>query len=98
MDKMFIFSINVFDLRSDTRILRYVLPAETIVPTTFIANIAVEIDDNDCWKTHAYASDELGYGLIVFSLQRMQAWRIEHGYFMPDPLRGDFHIGGNLLN
>lgn len=39
-------------------------------------------------------SDELGYGLIVYSWQRNISWRITHSYFMPDPLAGDYNIGG----
>lgn len=39
-------------------------------------------------------SDELGYGLIVYSWQRNTSWRITHSYFMPDPLAGDYNIGG----
>lgn len=39
-------------------------------------------------------SDELGYGLIVYSWQQNTSWRITHSYFMPDPLVGDYNIGG----
>jgi len=39
-------------------------------------------------------SDELGYGLIVYSWQQNTSWRITHSYFMPDPLAGDYNIGG----
>lgn len=72
---------------------RHEIKSEDIVPTTFIANIAVDIMD-DCNDAYAYFSDELGYGLIVFSLREQKTWRFEHSYFMPDPLRGDFNIDG----
>lgn len=39
-------------------------------------------------------SDELGYGLIVYSWRDNTSWRVKHSYFMPDPLAGDYNIGG----
>lgn len=39
-------------------------------------------------------SDELGYGLIVYSWEQNKSWRITHSYFMPDPLAGDYNIAG----
>lgn len=60
---------------------------------TFIANIAVDIGKS-CDDTFVYASDELGYGLIVYSWKDNESWRLEHSYFMPDPLAGDFNVAG----
>lgn len=47
-----------------------------------------------CEDTFAYFSDELGYGLIAYSWEQNKSWRFSHGYFQPDPLVGDFNIGG----
>ncbi|KAJ8914951.1 hypothetical protein NQ315_002475, partial [Exocentrus adspersus] len=91
------YAINIFDLKTDTRIRRYEFKPQDINSRTFIANIAVDlVDSNDCDKAFAYFTDELGYGLIVYSYAENRSWRFEHGYFMPDPLRGDFTI--NKLN
>lgn len=49
---------------------------------------------NTCDDAYAYLSDELGYGLIVYSWQENKSWRFTHSYFMPDPLKGDFNIDG----
>ncbi|KAJ3665026.1 hypothetical protein Zmor_000545 [Zophobas morio] len=87
------YALNVFDLKTNERIRRYQLRPEDINPNTFIANIAVDLGRN-CEDTFAYMSDELGYGLIVYSWQDNISWRFSHGYFMPDPLAGDFNIGG----
>lgn len=83
----------MYDLKTDRRIRRYVLRAEDIVASTFIANIAVDIGKN-CDDTFAYFSDELGYGLIAYSWEQNKSWRFSHSYYMPDPLRGDFNIAG----
>jgi len=32
--------------------------------------------------------------LIVYSFKENKSWRFEHPFFFPDPLRGDFNIGG----
>lgn len=61
---------------------------------TFIANIAVDLGKGGCDDAYAYLPDELGYGLIVYSWADHKSWRLHHSYFMPDPLAGDFNIGG----
>lgn len=85
--------MNIYDLKSDKRLRRYELRREDINDNTFIANIAVDIG-KDCSDTYAYMSDELGYGLIVYSWAENKSWRFTHSYFRPDPLAGDFNIGG----
>lgn len=87
------FALNVYDLTTDRRIRRYVFRPEDILASTFIANIALDMG-NSCEDTFAYFSDELGYGLIAYSWEQNKSWRFNHGYFMPDPLVGDFNIGG----
>ncbi|EDW66362.1 protein yellow [Drosophila virilis] len=88
------YAVNVFDLTTNTRIRRYVLRAEDTNPNTFIANIAVDIGKS-CDDAVAYFSDELGYGLIVYSWELNKSWRFSaHSYFFPDPLRGDYNIAG----
>ncbi|KAI9589298.1 hypothetical protein GQX74_007467 [Glossina fuscipes] len=88
------YAVNVFDLTTDTRIRRYELRSEDTNANTFIANIAVDIGKN-CDDAFAYFSDELGYGLIVYSWEQNKSWRFSgHSYFFPDPLRGDFNVAG----
>lgn len=85
------YALNIFDLRTNQRIRRYELRAEDINEDTFIANIAVDLGKT-CDDAHAYFSDELGYGLIVYSFKENKSWRFSHSYFLPDPLRGDYTI------
>ncbi|KPJ12548.1 Protein yellow [Papilio machaon] len=87
------YTLNVYDLNTNTRIRKYVFRPEDIVASTFIANIALD-EGPTCDDTFAYFSDELGYGLIVYSWERNKSWRFSHSYFMPDPLVGDFNIAG----
>lgn len=86
------YALNIFDLNTNQRIRRYVLRPEDINADTFIANIAVDMPGYSCDDAHAYLSDELGYGLIVYSYKENKSWRFSHSYFMPDPLAGDFTI------
>lgn len=51
----------------------------------------MEVNQN-CNDAFAYFSDELGYGLIVYSLKENRSWRFEHTFFQPDPLRGSFFL------
>lgn len=87
------YAIHVFDLKTDQRIRKYQLREEDILPGTFIANIAVDIGKT-CDDAFLYASDELAYGLISYSWELNTSWRASHGFFFPDPLLGDFNIGG----
>lgn len=87
------YALNVFDLYTNTRIRRYELRREDTNAETFIANIAIDIGGS-CQDAFAYMSDELGYGLIAYSWAENRSWRFEHGFFLPDPLKGDFNIGG----
>lgn len=88
------YAVNVFDLTTNTRIRRYELNPDDTNANTFIANIAVDIGRN-CDDAFAYFSDELGYGLVVYSWEQNKSWRFSsHSYFFPDPLRGDYNIAG----
>lgn len=87
------YAINIFDLNTDQRLGRYEFRSEDTNANSFIANIVVDIGES-CGDAHAYFSDELGYGLIVYSLRDNKSWRFMHSFFMPDPLRGDFNIDG----
>ncbi|XP_014208506.1 protein yellow-like [Copidosoma floridanum] len=88
------YTINVFDLTTDKLIRQYRLRPEDVNQNTFIANIAVDLGKGGCDDAFAYMSDELGYGLIVYSWQLNRSWRVYHSYFMPDPLAGDYNIAG----
>ncbi|XP_022115671.2 protein yellow-like [Pieris rapae] len=87
------YALSVYDLHTNQRLRRYVFRSEDIVPTTFIANIALDEGDT-CEDYFAYFSDELGYGLITYSWEQNKSWRFSHGFFLPDPLVGDFNIAG----
>lgn len=87
------YAVNIFDLNTNQRIRRYEFRPEDTNANTFIANTLIEVGDK-CEDTYAYFSDELGYGLVVYSFEENMSWRFEHSFFFPDPLRGDFNIGG----
>ncbi|OXU27142.1 hypothetical protein TSAR_003267 [Trichomalopsis sarcophagae] len=88
------YTLNVFDLTTDKLLRQYRLRPEDVNQNTFIANIAIDLGKGGCDDAFAYMSDELGYGLIVYSWQLNKSWRLYHSYFMPDPLAGDYNIGG----
>lgn len=88
------YGLHVFDLHTNEQIHYYQLQPSDTNKDSFIANIIVDVGRN-CSDTHVYASDELGYGLIVYSYAKDFSWRFEHPYFLPDPVGGDFNIGLN---
>lgn len=69
------YALHVFDLRTDRPLRRYQLRPEDTNADTFIANLAVDLG-HSCDDAFAYASDELGYGLIVYSWELNTSWRV----------------------
>lgn len=84
--------ILVYDLHNDNLLRKYVFPKDHMKEKSFFANIAVE--DADCENTFAYASDLAAPGLVVYSWKTQESWRVHHNFFHPDPLAGNFSIGG----
>lgn len=87
------FALHIFDLNTNTRLRKYNLNVADTNANSFVPNIVIDVGES-CEDSFMYAADALGYGLIVYSWQRNDSWRFEHGYFMPDPLAGDFTVSG----
>lgn len=81
----------VYDLHNDNLLRRYVFPDSQIKQKSFFANIAIE--DNECDDSYAYCADLAAPGLVVYSWKSDESWRVQHHYFHPDPLAGNFTIG-----
>lgn len=82
----------VYDLHNDNLLRRYRFPSSHIKQGSFFANLAVE--DADCENTFAYAADLGSPGLVVYSWAQEDSWRVQHNFFHPDPLAGNYSIGG----
>jgi hypothetical protein len=85
-------AIIIYDLSTDNLIRKYVFPADQVKEDSGFANIAIE--DTDCAKTYAYAADLGKPGIVVYSFDKNESWRITHHYFHPDPLACDFSVKG----
>ncbi|EDW04015.1 GH11563 [Drosophila grimshawi] len=82
----------VYDIHNDDLLRRYILPAGQSKQSSFFANLAVE--DGDCENTYAYMADLGSPGLVVYSWRDQESWRVQHHFFHPDPLAGNFSING----
>lgn len=82
----------IYDLHNDDLLRRHVLPASQAKHSSFFANLAIE--DADCENTYAYAADLGSPGLVVYSWRDQESWRVQHHFFHPDPLAGNFSING----
>ncbi|KAJ6646949.1 Protein yellow [Pseudolycoriella hygida] len=82
----------VYDLHNDNLLRRYPFPADQTKNESFFANIAVE--DGDCEDAYAYCGDLGAPGLVVYSWKSQESWRVNHHYFHPDPLAGNYTISG----
>ncbi|CAH2096530.1 unnamed protein product [Euphydryas editha] len=89
----FLPSIIIYDLKTDTILRRFVFPEDQVKEDSGFANIAVE--DTDCDKTYAYAGDVGKPGIVVYSWEKNESWRITHHYFHPDPIACDFSVKGH---
>ncbi|EDW64146.1 protein yellow [Drosophila virilis] len=82
----------IYDLHNDDLLRRHILPAGQSKQSSFFANLAVE--DADCENTYAYAADLGSPGLVVYSWRDQESWRVQHHFFHPNPLAGNFSING----
>lgn len=83
----------IYDLKTDNLLRKYTFPNDQVKEDSGFANIAVE--DNDCEKTYAYAADLGNAGIVVYSWENNDSWRIKHHYFYPDPVACDFSVKGH---
>ncbi|EFN87184.1 protein yellow [Harpegnathos saltator] len=84
----------VIDLKTDEIIRKYTLKDTDVKPDTFIADLAVDVPPGQCDKAYAYMSDLSEYGIVVYSWEKDDSWRINHHYFHFDPLNSDYNISG----
>ncbi|XP_032517465.2 protein yellow [Danaus plexippus] len=84
--------ISIYDLKTDNLLRKYVFPEDQVKEDSGFANIAVE--DIDCDRTYAYAGDVGKAGVVVYSWEKNDSWRITHHFFNPDPLACDFSVKG----
>ncbi|CAH0555325.1 unnamed protein product [Brassicogethes aeneus] len=84
----------VFDLTTDKLIRRIPLKDSVLKEDSFFANVIVDVNPDKCDKAFAYIPDLGGYGIVVYSWEKNDAWRVKHNFFHFDPLKGDFNVGG----
>lgn len=84
----------IYDLRTDTLIRRYVFKPEDIRDESFFANIVIDSHPNDCGNAFAYVSDPNGFGMVIYSFNADDSWRINHNFLHFDPLQSNFNVGG----
>ncbi|KAG6464139.1 L-dopachrome tautomerase yellow-f2 isoform X2 [Manduca sexta] len=89
-------AIVIFDLNTDTQILRYQFKDEDIPAAntpTGLASITIDMQ-SDCASAYAYVPDLTTFGLIVYSLKDNDSWRLSHSYFHFNPIAGNLNIAG----
>nr|UPO25009.1 yellow-c [Henosepilachna vigintioctopunctata] len=87
-------AILIYDLNTDKLLKRYVMQSGDLKEDSFFANIVVDVTQGNCENAFAYIPDLGGYGIVVYSLQENNSWRVKHNFFHFDPLNGDFNVGG----
>nr|XP_018916210.1 PREDICTED: protein yellow-like [Bemisia tabaci] len=92
--KLFQPRILVFDLKTDQLVLEREIEAKLLPCRTWIANIIVDVERDNCQDAWAYIPDLWGKVLIVYSMQKNDAYQVNHQYFNSDPLAGNYFIGG----
>ncbi|XP_014473983.1 PREDICTED: protein yellow-like [Dinoponera quadriceps] len=84
----------VFDLKTNKIIRKYTLKDTDKKPDTFIADLAVDVLPGQCGKAYAYMSDFAAYGIVVYSWEKNDSWRINHNYFHFNPVDTDYNVNG----
>ncbi|XP_011708337.1 PREDICTED: protein yellow-like [Wasmannia auropunctata] len=84
----------VIDLKTNKIIRKYTLKDTDVKPETFIADLVIDVAPEQCDKAFAYMSDLAAYGIVVYSWEKNDSWRINHNFFHFDPLNGDYNVSG----
>lgn len=63
--------LDVFDLKTDRHIRRYIIPTNQTLTDSLFTNIVVEITNNNCEDAYAYMSDVFQYGLVVYNYKKV---------------------------
>ncbi|XP_041983473.1 L-dopachrome tautomerase yellow-f2-like [Aricia agestis] len=93
-------SIVVFDLKTDRLLLKYELKDSDLISERSpggLTSITVDVTANTCDDAYAYINDLATEGMVVFSLRKLDSWRIEHETFKHDPTALNFTVGGNVI-
>lgn len=54
----------------------------------------VDVTPSTCDNAYAYIADLAGFKIIVYNFKENTSSKIKHLYFHPDPLSGEFIVGG----
>lgn len=68
-----------------------------VKPESFIADLVIDVTPNQCDKAHVYMSDISEYGIVVYSWEKNDSWRIYHNFFHFDPLNGKVKKNSEIL-
>lgn len=81
-----------YDLRSNDLFERFTIPKDQLgaQKSNFTSIVA---DDNDCAKLYVYIAEPSAPALIVYSSTERKSWRVNHHFFHPNPLTGNFTVG-----
>jgi hypothetical protein len=88
----------IFDLKSDTLLRRYRFPKSSLKDNSFLTGLTLDVSGTECGSEQddafAYISDVWAFGMVVYSFKDDKSYRVEHEYFLPDPLACKFNAGG----
>ncbi|XP_050523545.1 protein yellow isoform X1 [Daktulosphaira vitifoliae] len=85
----------IFDLNRDRTVRQFTISSRLrrTDGSTWFPGLIVDSEPGECDRSFAYLPD-IGWGMVVYSFQSNEAWRIEHNYFYFDPLSTVFNMGG----
>ncbi|KAK0084553.1 hypothetical protein PV325_006807 [Microctonus aethiopoides] len=82
------------DLNTNKIIVKYTFKESDVKPNSLLADLVIDVDPNSCEDAYVYNSDNTAPALVVYSLAKNDSWRIEHNYFLAEPLEGFFNVSG----
>uniref|UniRef100_A0A182S8Z6 Bee-milk protein n=1 Tax=Anopheles maculatus TaxID=74869 RepID=A0A182S8Z6_9DIPT len=93
----------VFDMKTDTIIHRYRIPADQLVcELSLLVNLLVDVQDpsplGSCKNTKVYMADVTAPGMIVYDMAKGKSWRITNKQMHPNPDYGTFTIANESFD
>ncbi|CAG4969363.1 unnamed protein product [Colias eurytheme] len=94
-------TIVIYDLKTDKHILTYELKDSDLINERTpggLTSITVDVTSDNCNDAYAYINDLATEGMIVFSLAKMDSWRIQDPSFAHDEGSLNFTVAGHVIN
>lgn len=87
-------TLYIIDLNTNKILRSYIFKESVLKTTSALVNLEIDVDPEKCDEAFAYIPDLLGYGLVVYSYEKNDSWRVDHEFFKYENDAKEYNVGG----